>query len=60
MKMSSISTFDVLYTASVQNWLCTKRTPDITKPVLLRRTKLIGRPGKLLTPFVKSYLENQG
>ncbi len=42
--------------AIVQNCDCTKRIPEKTERVVSVIIKLMGLPGRLDTPFVKSYL----
>ena len=56
MYMLSRSRFSAVWIAIVQNWLCTKRRPSKTEFVVLRMTKLIGRPGLFETPCAYSYL----
>lgn len=46
--------------AIVQNCDCTKRIPEKTERVVSVIIKLMGRPGRLETPLVKSYLVRRG
>lgn len=55
----SSSTSSEFLMAIVQNWDWTNRIPENREFVVFVIIKLIGRPGRLDTPFVKSYLEGE-
>lgn len=56
MYMPSKRTSSESLIAMVQNWDWTKRIPENKDFVVLLIIRLMGRPGKLETPWVKSYL----